>query len=141
MTTCNGCGCCCDPVVMPFTQAEAVRMPLSELDPVHRRWILNDLTPMPYREGIAKAPWLRGQLMATADGTGVTPFFFRCRWFDQDSRSCTNYENRPEVCSGYPWSGEPPRPDAALPPACSFNADVGRAVEPMPVVLGPSRST
>lgn len=113
---------------MPFTQAEAVRMPFSELDAEHRRWILNDLTPMPYREGMAKAPQLAGRDLATADGEMASVFFYRCRWFDAETRQCMNYENRPAVCSGYPWGGGPPRPDAALPPACSFNADVGRPV-------------
>lgn len=131
-TACNFCGGCCDPVVMPFTQAEAIRMPPTELDAAHRKWVLNDLTPMSYHEGIAKMPHMRGQSMATASGELSMPFFFRCRWFDNETRLCTNYENRPEVCSSYPWGGRPPRSDAALPPQCSFNADIGRPVALLP---------
>lgn len=44
------------------------------------------------------------------DGSPVKPgdenHYYTCKWFDKESRNCTNYENRPALCSGYPY-GKP----------------------------------
>jgi Fe-S-cluster containining protein len=52
-------------------------------------------------------------------------FYFRCRHFDRETRRCTDYENRPAMCRDYPWYGGEPQEAAALPPTCSFRADIG----------------
>jgi Fe-S-cluster containining protein len=48
----------------------------------------------------------------------------RCDAFDPDTRECTAYEDRPPICSGYPWYGKTPDRERLLDPCCSFNADV-----------------
>lgn len=130
MTEClSGCGACCDPVTLPYNKLEAMTDP--RLMPGDRKWATEYLTAMPYKEAMAKAPWLRGRMLAEADGTPVQPFYFRCSALDRETRRCAIYEDRPLTCRGYPWYGGEARPDATLPPACSFNADVGR----VPVAL------
>lgn len=48
----------------------------------------------------------------------------RCDVFDPDTRTCTAYEDRPPICSGFPWYGAEPDRERLLDPCCTFNADV-----------------
>lgn len=48
----------------------------------------------------------------------------RCDAFDPVTRACTAYEDRPPICSGYPWYGKAPNRSKLLNPACSYHADV-----------------
>jgi len=57
-------------------------------------------------------------------------FAVECDLFDRVSRLCGAHEDRPAVCAGYPWYGREPlgcgSAVAALPPQCSYTADVRR---------------
>lgn len=139
MTDCNGCGGCCDPVVLlgdRFALARGVT------DARMRRWLLEDLSPMPYREAARKANAglvaARSNPAAVLTGpdegpnfAGEAVGFYRCRHFDPATRRCLSYDDRPEVCRQYPWLGGAPRPNAALPDACSYRADIGQPVTPV----------
>jgi Fe-S-cluster containining protein len=59
----------------------------------------------------------------------------RCDAFDQDTRTCTAYEDRPPICSGFPWYGETPSREHPLHPVCSYTADV-RPMLPLTVING-----
>lgn len=87
---------------------------------------------MKHREVRAVEPWLLDtpNLTMTLHGEATLPYFYRCRWFDRDTRTCTNYDDRPPGCRDYPWgaTGGVPDPRAALPPSCSFRADIGLPV-------------
>lgn len=130
VTECNGCGSCCDPVVLPFTKDEAAR---SNLPAYVKWWVANVLTPMPAREAKQIEPFLFARPHVSTTVSQMTPFFYRCGWFDRDARVCTHYLERPPGCRTYPWR-DTPVPGASLPPTCSYNADIGQ-----PVVLGPTR--
>lgn len=137
MTTCReGCGACCDPVMLGDTHLAQSRLNITDRD---RRWFLEDLRAMPGKEAAAKTAWMRASGRRTVgfvDGRMTRDaFFYSCRHFDPVARTCASHDDLPSACSGYPWHGEP-RPDAAIPPECSFNADVGR----VPVAITP-RST
>lgn len=73
----------------------------------------------------------------TEDGPQILRYFYNCRWFDRDTRSCTNYDDRPPMCRDYPHYGHAPNPAKALPVCCSFRADVGQPVADIPVQLRP----
>ncbi len=132
MTECRlGCGACCDPVQIPWTQAEAVTLPI---DPRDRFWMLEMLTPMSRREAKAKMPHLfDGRPVVDANKRPVFPMFYSCRAFDPETRLCTAHELRPPICSGFPWYDEAPKRNATIPPQCEFNRDVGR--EPVMVEI------
>jgi Fe-S-cluster containining protein len=142
VTECNGCGCCCSPVVLSFTQAEARGGPAAAaMSPEDRRFVLEDLTPISRRAGDALgAYWIgeletaRGQPWRGRNGSPLR-FYFRCRHFDEESRRCLNYDDRPPLCRAFPFHGAPPMPGQALPPPCSFRADLGQPVEPVAVFL------
>lgn len=134
MGECNGCGACCDPVAMPQTKWEILALP--GLDPLTRQWVLNALTPMGAREAMTLEPHIRrvsfGLDPVTNEPSPV--FFFRCAWFDRESRTCTRYDERPSACRDYPWGGV--RPEVVggvnLAPWCGYRPDQG-----LPVVIRP----
>lgn len=136
-----GCGWCCDPVALPFTQeyvrnAKLLQLP-TPLDEGTVRWVLEDLTPIPRREGLLRAPYMTGggrttfAHPVTGEFTMVLTHFFECRHFDRDTRSCSNYEGRPSACRDFPWGGSRPDPQKALPAPCVFLEDIG--VRPQPL--------
>lgn len=127
---CNGCGQCCDPVVLPFTQREIMAtLPSQHEHPADREHMLHDLIPISRREGLARAPYLSGGVTwASIDGgrsfLETRSVFYECRHFDRETRRCRIYERRPPMCRDYPWYGDPPDGSKALPPDCSYIEDV-----------------
>jgi len=79
--------------------------------------------------------WRLAKPMRQYDGAvELFPRFWACDLLDPVTRRCTDYDNRPQPCRGYPWYDAPPRRDAQLSPRCSYRADIGQPVE-----LGPTR--
>lgn len=137
MTECNGCGRCCHPVSLPFSQfaVQTNAKGTENMNPRTRRWVLEELVPISRREGLEMRRDLRGSGSLTwvrDHFEAGYSFFFLCRNFDPDTRLCAAYDDRPDVCSGYPHYGQRPRADAIpkLPPECSFRADYGQPVMP-----------
>lgn len=128
-----GCGLCCAPVVLNYTQLDALGD--TRMDPEERRWVLEDLTPMPAKEVAAVWPEIvRKPVAGIVDGQVVmTRYLYRCRNLDPDTKQCRIYDRRPGACRGYPWYDDPPHPAKTIPPQCGYNLDVGR--EPVPVEL------
>lgn len=124
------CGGCCDPVVMPYTQLQ-VRAHPGAMDPEDERFVLEDLTQIrPRKEGLRRASYLtQGGLTALSLGWNGKPelavsVFYECRWFDTETKACTNYVNRPPVCRDYPWYGAAPDPAKALPTECVYRDEI-----------------
>lgn len=139
MTGCNGCGACCDPVVSPFTLDQLRKLLPIQLDAEQREnkaFMLAHLTPITRREGLDRSPYLTqgGITYITVGGRMVEMFsnFYDCDFYDRATRSCTAYEQRPPMCSQYPWYGGIPDPSAALPGPCEYHLDVGRTPVPNP---------
>lgn len=142
MTQCNGCGGCCDPVVSPFTHRQLRGLLPIQMDAeqrINREFMLNHLTPISRREGLRRAPHLTqgGVTFAIFEGRPVEVWsqFYECDFYDPEAKACTAYEQRPPMCSGYPWYDGRPDPSAALPGPCEFHLDVGR--KPTPVTIRP----
>lgn len=123
MAICNGCGQCCNPVMLPYTHIRAITD--QRIPEEGRRWARDALVPMTHREAFARQPWMRGRVLRDQFGQFlIYPNFFRCLRYDAEAKRCSDYDNRPSTCRGYPWYGEAPRPDAALPPDCSYKEDL-----------------
>lgn len=125
----GGCGsACCNPVVLPFGPAD-LRDPrvLAGMDARTRKWV-GELVPISRREGLRRAPYFSqgGATFGIVDGVPVVAFscFYECPRFEVETGRCGDYANRPDICSGYPWYGEAPDPAKAIPPRCSYVADV-----------------
>lgn len=113
MTECApGCGACCDPVVLAFRPEDMVG-PSAAFAREH--WTVID---------------------EVTRGSG-TYYRIHCDVFDQATRRCTAYEQRPPICANYPAYGEPLAPGHrkadGLPLVCAFQADV-RTVLPLVAV-------
>lgn len=130
-----GCGSCCDPVVLRYAQADAWQYDMSD---AARRWVAEDLTPMPQGEARAKAPHLfegSDRPMPTDEhgGPRLFPHVYRCRHFDPDTRLCTAWDDRPPTCSDFPRYGlATTHPAASLPVDCEYRRDQGLPVLPRP---------
>lgn len=132
MGTCNGCGRCCDPVVLHASQLQVgLSFPTDDAETeANREFILTHLHPMNRREGLRLADYLTAGV--TVMGLPGTPgsevfvwsMFYSCDFYDRDTKQCGAYDRRPPMCSGYPWYGEPPDPRKAIPPECSYLEDI-----------------
>lgn len=108
------CGACCDPVSLPETQALKIFGALEhnigpQADQLYDLW--SPIGP------------------SASDPDSV---LFRCAAYDVASRSCTEYDDRPPVCSGFPWYGKEPN-EAKIPArsVCGYQAELGRTVLPL----------
>lgn len=115
MTECNGCGGCCDTIYARSTEELRAREapPLADIEFMEEHW-----HPI---------------------GTMLTTIVYRCDVYDPETRRCTDYENRPPVCRGYPGFGKELTPDQLWHyPQCEFWADIPSAERPpnwVPVLL------
>lgn len=132
MTACNGCGGCCSPVSLAWTQDDVSRMLPTQIDARTRHWVLHELHPLTRREAVAATPWLQGlQTYAVRNGVLVLdrPTYYRCDHYDEDTKMCGDYDNRPQVCRDHPTYRGKVQPGACLPPGCSYRADLGQEVD------------
>jgi Fe-S-cluster containining protein len=133
---------CCEAIPLAVTQ-EQVRMKLpGQIGARTRRWILDELVPISRREVRRLYPWRLDHVELPRDphtGEFIAdyPTFYRCLNFEPETRRCLAYDDRPDECAGYPEYGGPIDRAIALPPRCSFRADIGEPIEDwQPVTIG-----
>jgi Fe-S-cluster containining protein len=136
MTECNGCGACCEPFQTVFAPNHFALHP-DAFDPDELVFYREHLTPMKRRDGRRMTWWSTGWSEMIIDGHAqlLAAHYYKCDRYDTETRQCTDYANRPDVCRKFPWYDEPPDPNKVLPPTCSFNADIGRDVVPLEVAV------
>lgn len=137
VTECNGCGSCCDPVTLSVSQDDVRRLLPYQVGARTRQWVLEELRPLSRREGLERAPWLKGRQTMQIGPDGKPDFtpshFYECTNLDPVTRQCNRYDDRPPVCRNFPHDGQARiNPGATLAPWCSFRADIGQEVEPQP---------
>jgi Fe-S-cluster containining protein len=140
MTECNGCGACCDPFVMVYAPFDLLRLAHS-IDPDELAFYKEHLSPIRRSDGRRMAWWNSGWSEFIIDGQVqlIATHYYRCDNYDVETKRCTDYENRPGVCRGFPWYGDKPDANKVLPPTCSFRADIGQPVEPVAVATPTTR--
>ena len=72
------------------------------------RFILDMLVPLTRRQAVARARRLGFRLPWKI---GRTHRYFTCRHWDESSRLCTVYDDRPRMCSSYPYGSTCDHPD------------------------------
>lgn len=115
MTECApNCGACCDPVTLTF-HVDDMDGPSAPFARQH--WTVTGKYDHPARLGPV--------------------YTVHCDAFDPHTRRCTAYEDRPPICSGFPYYGTPLTRERTsldyLPSVCAFQAEV-RTVLPLTVV-------
>lgn len=122
MGACNCCGACCR--VLTVAQGPEEIRTMAALARV--LGIPSDMVfaaahwrPLSRQEAARLNPYYVGRLPPGAH-------LYSCDCLGPDGR-CRVYEERPLVCRGYPWYGQPVR-DMPLPdPACGYHADIEAA--------------
>jgi len=130
MGSCTGCGGCCYPVVLPRHISKAhlkaepgfrfVAPGGADADRC-KQWVLEDLTRISRAEALRRRPALAMNPLANSG-----QFFYECRQYDVETRKCRDYENRPSICSGFPWYGLGPVAETIVDlPDCGYREDLG----------------
>lgn len=113
MTKCGMCGDCCDPVMLQNSLAKILEYEHIESDvpiDVKNRHLAR----------FARENWVE---IDVREGFKSTVY---CKKFDRVKRTCTAQDDKPYVCSEYPYYGqEPVESDRGdyLYARCSFNQD------------------
>lgn len=128
MTECSRCGDCCENIPLSSTKA-------------HLRVLLADPETSP--ESAATARFVLEHWHRSGGGGEKTRW--SCDRFDPATRLCMAHDDRPPVCSGYPWYDGLHNPATVplvhMPVRCSFWADVPPERRPpswVPVEIGMS---
>jgi Fe-S-cluster containining protein len=166
MTSCpsgqNACGSCCDPVVLHFDPAEMIQRRLFVLDTWDpgteegwEHWLAKGYEDNAesrahcmdeFREdsqGVRNARFMKAYwtvreagVIEEGEKTASKPWLMTCAKFNTHTRACEAYDERPPICSDYPWYGEEPSTERAdnggLTHVCAYQDDVpGRRVLPI----------
>lgn len=130
----EGCGKCCDPVVLVYSQADVASMGLMMSDR-DRNWVLNELTPISRREGLRRTPHFKGggKTVFQFDGAGsptvAFSLFYECKNLDPVTKMCRVYDDRPSACRDFPIDTDAPTEfigATALPDGCVYEPIVAR---------------
>lgn len=126
MTDCARCGDCCENIQTSWDLEHLRKTAEKE----------GDDSPNAANYRFVRDNWVDQGIDPNGAG-GVT---WTCLKFDSVGRTCTAHEDRPPVCSGYPWYGKEPFKGAWLPAACSFQADIKTMLPIVEVSNGPRRA-
>ena len=120
---CAGCGSCCDPVWLELDALELATLlarmqagaRVSSADgEANLRFIGEHMVPL------AEQPetYLDGGPAATSGHTA-----WSCDRYDPVAKLCTAHDDRPPICRGWPWYGDPPYAMSSMPGECSHQWD------------------
>jgi Fe-S-cluster containining protein len=116
--TCNQCGACCRTLTLEQSPHEvrATAAVASVLGiPSDAVFAAAHWHPLTRAEAMRRNPFYVSQLRPGAH-------LYYCDQLGDDGR-CLAYEERPLVCRGYPWYGQPPRAMALPHPDCGYAMD------------------
>jgi Fe-S-cluster containining protein len=116
---CNGCGACCR-VIMLEQSPEDVRQ-MAALTrvlgiPSDHVFAAEHWRPLTREEAMARNPFYTSRLRPDVH-------LYACDRLGPDGR-CLAYEERPLVCRGYPWYGEPPKAMPLADAECGYRVDL-----------------
>lgn len=125
---CNGCGECCNPVtLLPERVAYLTRFyDRGNPDTEPEKFPELDLSD-PVVLDKAREHYHNGRYVVehwtdrTLDPDGIVSV--RCPFYDKYTGACKNYDDRPPLCSGFPWYGKAPGEVTTvrqLPPPCGY---------------------
>ena len=117
MAECSKCGACCHPV-MTHWPLDEIRYRAADLAEV--LFLLKNWSPVTTEEAQRMNP-----VIGKYDLTDYGGNFYRCAQFDTGTKECMAHNDRPNVCSGFPWYGGAPRVGPLWQyPECSYRDDI-----------------
>lgn len=119
MTECAKCGDCCEAIPLGLSKTAMMRYEYESGSPNH----LTALFINKWWRRISRAKYASVHPEAAQT---ASHFFYECLKFDPVSRLCTAHDERPPICSNYPWYGRSPlaMDHHGIPARCSFWTDV-----------------
>lgn len=129
MAECSKCGDCCEAIPFQLTKKEMREMDVSpgHVNEENISFILKHWRRISRKKFVQKHP----EAIHT-----TSKVFYTCTKWDPETRLCTARDERPPVCSDYPWyGGDPEITQRMLPARCSFWADVPEESRPVWVTL------
>lgn len=130
MTDCAKCGDCCDPVAFDIRaykrkNPEWKRFAAAADPRTDEGW--SEWTAVGWDDSTRETrirDWLDSRFI-TANWLPLGDGDSLCAAFDPETRLCMAHDDRPPVCSSFPWYGRPPTNDfTSLNDHCSFWADL-----------------
>lgn len=111
---CNKCGKCCEAIFLQHTKKE-VKGYKNNADAA---FILKNWERISKKEALEINPHL-------AEWETKRHFFYRCAKFDKNTRLCSVHEDRPRVCSRYPFYGRDKLPfsEPFYSESCGYNRE------------------
>lgn len=135
---CRKCGKCCETLVL-FYPFEDIRKMAEKGNP-DAKFSVENFTEISREEAFRKNPYFETWTYKIMDDNGFIAggidraHFFTCRRFDSASRICIAYDERPDICKGFPfYDNARLSPFTFYTPTCGYN-DV-RNYEPEGIAL------
>lgn len=100
---CNMCGKCCEVIALPI--------PPEHLDPasgmryVDSKFMFENFVPVDAETARSINPHIIIESEELLNGT--EQYFYTCKQYDKENKLCMAHEQRPHVCSGFPWYNKP----------------------------------
>lgn len=93
---CKDCGMCCMAFIVVDRDAYMESIFAGKRE---RRWVDEDLIPLTEQQVLALGILPERVVLETIRNGGT---YYTCRLFDLGTRRCTDFNNRPLTCRGYP---------------------------------------
>lgn len=118
---CVKCGDCCEIAFLPWTKTDMRRKLIegdfsSENSQADVKFILKYWTRLNKKESHDRLYEIMGY--HTSD-----KYLYTCQKFNRETRECEAYDERPPVCSNFPWYGNEPDDGSGLPLKCSYKQE------------------
>lgn len=94
---CSMCGKCCEAILIPVSSEEM--KPDSGIRFRDGDFMRENFVPMTQEEAFRINPNLADPLSIEKK------YYYSCKQYDKTTKLCGAHENRPQVCSGFPWYG------------------------------------
>ena len=95
---CEKCGGACCQVFSVNLTSQELKGKLKGHNKQTKKWITEDIVEITLEEAIAT-----GVIKTELEGSIDSNKFYTCRQFDKVTGKCKDYENRPYVCSRFPY--------------------------------------
>jgi Fe-S-cluster containining protein len=121
---CKMCGMCCKALSLKFDKEYIINHYTKDLRREKGKggdleFCYKNLVQISQKEAFRINPHLEKWMDKDTDR-----FFFRCRKFNETTNLCSDHDNRPRMCSHFPWYDHPPNATELLySPDCGYKVD------------------
>jgi Fe-S-cluster containining protein len=93
---CNKCGKCCQAIWLAANKKQVKEILVRDPNNTDAKFIFNNWKRISKKEALKTNPHI-------TVFTKEKGYFYKCDKYDHKNKRCGDYENRPKVCSGFPF--------------------------------------